>query len=561
MLQCIAHSLTVNSKHKVIPVDSLLQLRQRLDHLPPKSPERVTQVAAVAGLYNISITTVYRALQAFRKPHAAHRADHGKPRLLPQAELEHYCELIAALKLRTTNKQGHHLSTKRAIQLLEDYGVETVQGLVKAPKGLLHRATINRYLSLLRLNQPRLLREPPAVRFQAEQSNDCWQFDMSPSDLKHIDKPLWIDSTKGEPTLMLFSVVDDRSGVCYLEYQCVYGEDAESALRFLFNAMAAKADSVFPFQGRPKMIYLDNGPVAKSLVFQNVMQALDIEWQTHIPAGKDGTRNTARSKGKVERPFRTVKEAHETLYHFHKPETEKQANDWLMRYLLSYNDQNHRSEKHSRLMDWQTHLPTDGLREMCTWEQFCRFAREPESRKVGVDARITVAGTVYEVEPDMAGESVVLLWGLFDEQMYVEFDGEKFGPYYPVSGPIPLHRYRAFKRGKAEERADRIRTLANQLGLPISALSGEDIRLEPSFGAVDIPKQPFNVQILEYQFPNAIAAKLAIADDLAKPLAKLSVSDRAFIDQVLTETLTRSVVLSRVRCYFREQKTGDEYAG
>ena len=47
-----------------------------------------------------------------------------------------------------------------------------------------------------------------------------------------------------------------------------------------------------------------------------------------------------------------MKEAHETLYHFHKPETERQANDWLMRYLLRYNDQSHRSEKHSRLDDW-----------------------------------------------------------------------------------------------------------------------------------------------------------------------------------------------------------------
>ncbi|UAW64789.1 hypothetical protein KMZ15_03780 [Mycoavidus sp. HKI] len=49
------------------------------------------------------------------------------------------------------------------------------------------------------------------------------------------------------------------------------------------------------------------------------MQALEIEWKAHIPANKDGERVTARSKGKVERPFRTVKEAHETPYHFHKP--------------------------------------------------------------------------------------------------------------------------------------------------------------------------------------------------------------------------------------------------
>lgn len=271
---------------------------------------------------------------------------------------------------------------------------------------------------------------------------------------------------------MLFSVVDDRSGVAYDEYRCVYGEDAESALRFLFNAMAPKSDPAFPFQGRPKMIYLDNGPVAKSRVFQNVMQALDIEWQTHLPAGKDGTRTTARSKGKVERPFRTVKEAHETLYHFHKPETEKQANDWFFRYLLRYNAQQHRSEKHSRLEDWLAHLPAEGVRDMCTWEQFCRFAREPERRKVGIDACISIDGTAYELEPDMAGETVVLLWGLFDDELYAEFDGERFGPYHPVSGPIPLHRYRAFRRGKIDERADRIRALADQLHLALAFEAG-----------------------------------------------------------------------------------------
>ncbi|ABI60746.1 DDE-type integrase/transposase/recombinase [Nitrosomonas eutropha] len=551
----------MDGRRKTIPVDSLLQLRQRLDRLPRKSPERATQIAAVAGLYGISATTVYRALHVFQKPRAAHRADHGKPRLLPQPELERYCELIAALKLRTTNKQGRHLSTGRAIELMEDCGVETAQGLVKVPKGLLRRPTINRYLSVLRLDRPHLLREPTAVRFQAEHSNDCWQFDMSPSDLKHIDKPDWIDPAKGQPTLMLFSVVDDRSGVSFQEYRCVYGEDAESALRFLFNAMAAKADTTFQFQGRPKMIYLDNGPVAKSRVFQNVMQALDIEWQTHTPAGKDGTRTTARSKGKVERPFRTVKEAHETLYHFHKPETEKQANEWLMRYLLRYNNQNHRSEKHSRLEDWLSNLPPDGLRDMCTWEQFCRFAREPECRKVGVDARITIGGTAYELEPNMAGETVILLWGLFDDEMYVEFDGEKFGPYHPVSGPIPLHRYRAFKRGKADERADRIRALADQIGLPISALAGNDVQLTPPTVETPVPHQPFDATAHEYRFSTAIAAKLSIANELATPLAKLPAEDRFFIDHVLAETLMHRVVLSRIREYFRNKKSGGDHAG
>ena len=180
---------------------------------------------------------------------------------------------------------------------------------------------------------------------------------MSPSDLKQVKQPLWIEPGRGNPTLMLFSAVDDRSGVVYQEYRCVYGEDAESALRFFFNAMAAKPEDDMPFQGIPEAIYMDNGPVTRSRVFQNVMACLGVRIMTHIPAGKDGKRVTARSKGKVERPFRTIKELHETLYHFHEPQNEAEANLWLRRYLLRYNAQVHRSEPHSRIEDWVRNLP------------------------------------------------------------------------------------------------------------------------------------------------------------------------------------------------------------
>ncbi|EOE6651426.1 hypothetical protein MMF06_004704, partial [Enterobacter hormaechei] len=36
----------MSSRRKAIPTDSLLQLRQRLDRLPPKSPERAAQITA-----------------------------------------------------------------------------------------------------------------------------------------------------------------------------------------------------------------------------------------------------------------------------------------------------------------------------------------------------------------------------------------------------------------------------------------------------------------------------------------------------------------------------------
>ena len=118
----------------------------------------------------------------------------ASPRVLPKAELERYLELIAALKVRTSNGKGRHLSTREAIRVLEDYGVDTTEGHVQAPKGLLKTPTVNAYLKAWGLDWRTLRREPPAVRFQAQYSNELWQFDLSPSDLKQIKAPAWIDA-------------------------------------------------------------------------------------------------------------------------------------------------------------------------------------------------------------------------------------------------------------------------------------------------------------------------------------------------------------------------------
>ena len=187
--------------------------------------------------------------------------------MLPRAQMERYCEVIAAMKLRTSNKQGRHLSTAEALRLLEAYGVETPDGHVQAPPGLLTKATVNRYLKRWGYDWATLRRPPPAVRFQARYSNACWHFDLSPSDLKHVKAPAWVQEGRGHPLLMLYSVVDERSGVAYQEYHGVYGEDVEAALRFLFAAMTPKPHADFPLQGRPEMLYMDNGPIAEATCF------------------------------------------------------------------------------------------------------------------------------------------------------------------------------------------------------------------------------------------------------------------------------------------------------
>jgi hypothetical protein len=347
---------------------------------------------------------------------------------------------------------------------------------------------------------------------------------------------------------MLYSVVDDRSGVAYQEYHCTYGEAVEVALQFLFNAMTPKHAERFPFSGRPSQLYTDNGPVARSQVFQHVLDALGIELCTHLPRGHDGRRTTARAKGKVERPFRTVKEVHETLYHFHEPRTEAEANTWLFNYLLRYNDSPHRTESHSRMEDWVQHLPPEGLREMCSWERFCTFAREPVTRQVGIDARVSIAGVRYEVDPDLAGETVTIWFGLYDDQLFVEHGERRYGPYAPIDGPIPLHRYRRFKKTRSEQRADRIEGLAEQLALPRAALSAHPM-LSSTFTAFEPVIQPFHDPDPFHQlaFPSALDAKRAIADHLGLPLAKLAPEQLEALNTLLRTTLAQQTVWEHVR--------------
>ncbi len=533
---------------KTIAAEALIDLTRRLVVLPVRSHERRLMIAEAAQVFGVSEPTLYRALAERSRPRALRRADRGKPRALSAEQMERYCELIAAIKVRTTNKKDRHLSTAEAIRLIETHGIDTPDGHVQPAAGTLNKTTVNRYLRQWGYDRETLGRPPPAVRFQAEHSNDCWQFDLSPSDLKEVEAPSWIRPDQKAPTLMLFSVVDDRSGVAYREYRCVYGEDVVTALRFLFNAMAAKASPDFQLQGIPLMLYLDNGPIARSQVFLRVMRYLGVDVRTHMPAGKDGRRTTARSKGKVERPFRTVKELHETLYHFQKPRDESEANAWLQNFLIRYNAMDHRSEAHSRTEDWLEHLPAGGIRAVCSWERFCTFAREPEQRKVAIDARVSIAGTQYEVAHELAGEEVVLWWGLFDNELFVEHGEKRFGPYLPVAGPIPLHRYRAFKKTAAQTRADRIETLAGQLELPRAALeSRPDVAIFSRPGGVPTvafsDPNPFH----QLTWPTALAAKRAISEVLGLPLAKLSPGQLDQINAIPQATLNKQEVLARVR--------------
>jgi hypothetical protein len=541
---------------KPLPTEVIVGLYNKLANLSPKNPGRKLLIQETAQNFNISLSTVRRALKNYSKPHATKRNDYNQPRNITRDEMLYYCELIAALKIRSTNRKGKQLSTPRAIAILENHGVELENKKIILPRKLLTKPTANRYLKRFGFTAKNFRCEPVVVHFQATYSNECWQLDFTPSDLQCLPR----DNTKETQSILLASVVDDRSGMTYQEYCLSDGENVFMALKFLFNAMSHKSKTKVPFQGIPSMIYLDNGPVTRSLVFQRVCKQLGIEIRAHMPAKSNGRRTTARSKGKVERAFNTIKNQLETLYHFHKPSSLEEANSWLWNYLGHYNSLSHRHEKHSRLEDWQKNLPKEGYRQMCDWERFSAMARQPEERQVGSDACITLNGVRYQLTGEMAGEKIIILLGLFDNELYVEFQEKKHGPFYPESGPIPLHTYRSFKKRKLEKHIDKLELLAKQISLPRSVLTGQfggDLKLieqaklvatESTFQTF-VPFKDMNVEDAYYK--NTIEAKLAIAKFLGRPLATVSEVQRVELDRIISQGLHKTTLLSKVREFFK----------
>jgi hypothetical protein len=84
---------------KQIPLETIVDLKRRLDQFPKRSPERRVLILEIAELYGISEDTVYRTLRENNLVHSVRRSDCDRPRAMPRSQLERYCEIIAALKI------------------------------------------------------------------------------------------------------------------------------------------------------------------------------------------------------------------------------------------------------------------------------------------------------------------------------------------------------------------------------------------------------------------------------------------------------------------------------
>jgi hypothetical protein len=545
-----------------IPNEVLQELRNNLSRLRSRDPERRSLIKRTACLFNCSGASIYRQLAQLQRPKKCTRKDQGHARYPSEADFKRWVEIVAAIKLATLNQKGRHLSTKRAIELAEE-GFYLEGRFEQIPKNALSRTSCDRWMRLLGINIRSSLRPAPCIRFEAKESNECWQFDISISDSYYLaeQKALPEAGHSGYPHLGLFSVVDDYSRVNYQEYHLVYGEEVEAALLFLFRAMSPKDDPAFPFQGIPKFIYMDNGPLAKSRVFHRVLkEKLGIEIKVHETPDKGGRRRTtARAKGKVERCFRAVKESFETLFHFHKPNTVAEANQWLLTHLLHYNFQQHPTKEGSRIETWVSGLPQEGFRQMCSFETYSTFAREPELRTVGLDGRISLDNRTYLVTAELIGERVEVWKGVFDLGIYVQDKvGTLYGPFEPQSGTIPFGTHRRWRKTERDKSLEKIEQMAKVLAIPRESMSRDRRSEEQKSKIFELRSIPFTncIGLLPENYSSMKEARRGIFQQFGVPLAKLPDAVLEAIDAILQETLNRREVFRRVKELFKQYEVG-----
>lgn len=534
---------------KKIPLEQLILLDHQLTDLNPRDPKRKLLVQECAAAFDLSVSTVYRQMKNTFDRESNIRKDLDRPRVCDSYQMLRYCEIIAAMKIMGRNKKNHRISTPRCLDILETTGIFVNNEKVLLPKGLLKKSTVNRYLSKWGFSDKNMSVQPVVTHFEAEHSNECWQFDFTPSDLKRIE------FVPPGAKLMLALFTDDASGCISGEYIIAPGEDAVSALQVLYNAMEGQPKGAF-IKGIPLHLYADNGSFAKSCTYTRAVKLLDIIFKTHMPKTSDGRRVTARSKGKVERANRTLKDDFESLFHFQKPESLEQLNQWLREYIKKYNEKPHRRANCSRFKFWKDNLPEAGYRKVCTKKHFAKICRIPEKRKVASDACISIEGQSFQLSPELAGELVYVLHGIFDNQIYVEHKEQISGPFYPYDGPIPFNTFKKKPKTQKEKKADYIESLSQTISLPISALSGLDeatqsVLLKNDLVSEEIKSIPFQeVDILTENYTNKIEAKQHIADILARPLSSLSTHNMQYINDLVDETLNKKHIKENLKHYF-----------
>jgi Integrase core domain len=523
-----------------IPLEILYRLDEKITNLPNNGKLRRLLIHEVAVCYQLSESTVYRQLKKLmlHPSQRMSRNDKGCPKIINEEELYHYCQLIAAMKIRSMNGKKHMLSTAHCIKFLEEDGVKVKDRTIRAPKKILTASTVNRYLNLYWISPNDILSEPTVNHFEAAYSNQCWQLDITPSELHRLPSQHPDDPRR----LMVYSVIDDKSGLSYSCYYLAEGEDTLTVLDFLYHAFAKMTDLQTELYGIPDFIYTDNASFVKSRLFMRVMSKLGVQVLTHLPRGKGGRKTTARAKGKSERLHRSIKSTIEPCYRFELPKDLEQANGCLGQVAVEIAHKKHRTQSMTRYQVWKTNLPAQADLSICSYEHYSLLLREPVDRKVKSDATVQLNGSHYQLLPQFAGEEVTLLLSLDNTSIHIEYREKEYGPFLPIEAPTPFGEYNHHKKSEKEQAADNVVELSRHITLHLPTFENQVKRTTFNLNTNLLP-----ATVKKYNTP--LEAKLALATHLGKPLSILNEKQKRFIDALTQQTLEHDILITQLNEY------------
>ena len=362
-------------------------------------------VEAAARTYGISIGTMWARLREIRKPKRKPRSDLGKMR-----RAEEDARAVLALQQQTESKDPRtgvvrRTPTEVALEAAEQ------RGMLKGP---ISRATVDRYAQQRRMRQVKRIWRPKRAR----RPNDVHTIDASGSKLL---RAVGCDEKTGEWLIGIrprdgytrkrreepygvwaVGLVDDCTGVAYVEYCVAPGESADMVLNFLRAPWGG--DPRCPIRGLPAVANCDHGPFRESERIQNLMDSLGVRFLPRTP-------DNPNTGGKVENRWRTLWRRFEMTFRWEDPATViplSQLNRRVAIHTAHENARENRWERGcARIELYQAGLVGQQVRLMP--EDLGEALFSDVVRKVRTDASIQYMNNFFRVDDSLAGHRVEVL--------------------------------------------------------------------------------------------------------------------------------------------------------
>jgi transposase InsO family protein len=367
----------------------------------PSLAQHLRNVAAKKHLYpdgryvEVSFHSLERWLYKYKKIGLpgitpVRRVDTGKPRALSEK---------AILKIHELKEQFPHITGKAVHKKLIE------SGTINATDSSL--ATVQRFIRNNGL-KPSSADNLTVKAFEMEFANDCWQADTSNSAI--------IMSGGKKQQTYLIALIDDASRI--ITHKQHYFNDNAVNMQDSFKQAIAKF-------GIPKMIFVDLGGPYDNLQLRLICASLGIVLAHGRP-------RKPRSRGKVERHFRTVKDGWLNCTDWNMFSSLDDLDASLDEFLSKeYTNSLHSSidctpkERFMRDYDKVRHMPIELLDFHFLHRKEC---------KVYNDATIKLLGSVYETPQQFIGSKIKVRYLPTDmsELFIYSDDGKLLHTIYPV---------------------------------------------------------------------------------------------------------------------------------